>query len=125
MELGDDAKPREQCDEASRVVFTEVARDRRLRRRDVRKRLAHVLRHPCLIAHGLGVHRVVVVDRVDESNVEPVALERSIQRIADDGAAQPRDRYRTGRSLRVADDVRPSLFEEPRLLVGPEGRIVP
>jgi hypothetical protein len=125
MELGSDPEACEERDKAGRVIVGEVRSHGRIRARDRAEWLAHVLGHARALLHRLRVHRVVVVNRVDEAHVEAMRLERAEQRVADDRATKTRDRHRPRGGLRIAHHVRPARCEESCLLVGPEGRLVP
>ena len=99
VELRCDPEAGEERDETSRVVIREVRPDGRIRARDHVERFSHVLGHPGPFLHRLRVHRVVVVDRVDESDVERVRLERAEERVTDDRSTKTGDRYGSRWSL--------------------------
>ena len=73
----------------------------------------------------LGVHRVEVVDAVEERRLDAVRAQRAGDRVEDDRPAQAPDVDRPGRRLGVVDDLRAGVTDPQREFVGPIHRAPP
>ena len=85
--------------------------------RDERQRAAHLVLDRIGGQERLGVHRVHVVDAVEERGRQAAIAQGAGDDVEDDGAAQAADVDRPGRRLRVVDDLR--SLDRRRQLVRP------
>ena len=76
--------------------------------RDVGERPAHLALDGVGRQERLGVHRVEVVDAVQQRRLEAVGAQRPGDDVEDDRAAQAADVDGPRRRLRVVDDLRPA-----------------
>jgi hypothetical protein len=115
----EDAKPGERIDERLRVV----ARVRGVKFVDL---IRHMSERPAhLVLDGVGrqerlcIHRVEVIDSVEQCRLDAVRAKRARDRIEDHGAAQASDVDGTRGRLRVVDDLRARVTDPLRELVRP------
>ncbi len=87
--------------------------------RDVGQGSTHLLLDGVGRQQRLGIHRVEIVDPVEERRLDPVRAQRARDRVEDDGAAEATDVDGAGRRLRVVDDLRARVTDPLRQLVGP------
>ena len=117
-----DAKPGECIDEQLRMV----AGVRRMTVaglvRDVGQRAAHLVLDGVRGKERLGVHRIEVVDAVQELGLEAVRAQGADDHVEDDRPAQAADVDRPGRRLAVVDDLRPA--DRYGEFVGPVHRVL-
>ena len=103
--IRDDAEPGECLDEDARevpgIALVAVARGIR----DVGQRTAHLAIDGVRGQERLGVHRVEVVDAVQQGRLDALGPQRPDDRVEDDRPAQAPDMDRAGRRLRVVDDL--------------------
>ena len=112
--IGVDAEARERVDEGLGVV----AGVRRVAVADlvgdVGERSAHLVVDRVGRQQRLGVHRVEVVDAVEERRLDPVRAQRAGDRVEDDRAAQAADVDGPRRRLGVVDDLRARVTDPLR-----------
>ena len=114
-----DAETRERVDEGLRVVprIGSVAVAGLVG--DVRERTAHLALDRVGRQERLGVHRVEVVDPVEQRRLDAVGPEGARDGVEDDRAAQAADMDGARRRLRVVDDLRARVTDPLSELVGP------
>ena len=113
----EDAEAGEGVDEALRVVPGVRGVPVVLLVRDVGERAAHLALDGVGGQEGLGVHRVEVIDAVEQRRLVPGRAQGAGDDIEDDRPAQAPDVDRPRRRLRIVDDLRPG--DPGRQLVGP------
>ncbi len=86
---------------------------------DVGQRLAHLGRDRVRGQERLGVHRVEVVDAVQQGRRDIVGAQRARDRVEDDRPAQRSDVDRPRRGLRVIDDLGARVADPQREFVRP------
>jgi hypothetical protein len=115
-----DAEAGEDVDEALRVVARVRGVAVGLLVGDVGEGAAHRLVHRVGRQERLGVHRVEVIDAVQERGLAPGGAQRPGDHVEDDRPAQAADVHGSGRRLGVVDDLRSG---DPRgQLVRPDRR---
>ena len=118
-----DAEPRERVDERLGVVSGVGGVAVALLVRDVGERTAHLGLDRVRGQQGLGIHRVEVVDAVQERRLDPVRAEGPRDRVEDDRPAQAADVDGAGRRLGVVDDLRTGVADPLREFVSPIHRV--
>jgi hypothetical protein len=117
-----DAETGERVDEGLGVV----ARVRRMAVLDlvgdVRERPPHFVIDRVRRQERLGIHRVEVIDPVEQRRLDAVRAQRTRDRIEDDRAAQAADVDGPGRGFRVVDDLRARVTDPLCQLVRPVHR---
>ena len=73
---------------------------------DVRERTAHLVLDRVGRQERLGIHRVEVIDPVEQRRLDAVGPERARDGVEDDGATQAADMDGARWRLRVVDDLR-------------------
>ena len=86
---------------------------------DVRERAAHLGRDRIGRQERLRIHRVEVVDAVEERRLDPVRAERADDGVEDDRPTKAADVDGPGRGLRVVDDLRAPVADLRREFVRP------
>ena len=86
---------------------------------DVGQRTTHLGVDRVRRQEGLGIHRVHVVDAVEQGRLDAVHSQRPGDRVEDDGPAQAADVDGPGRRLRVVDDLRARVPDPLSEFVGP------
>ena len=117
--VGVDAEPRERVDERLGVVpgvggvaVADLVRD-------VGQRTAHLGLDRVRCQERLGVHRVEVIDAVEQRRLDAVRAQRPGDRVEDDRPAQAADVDRPRRRLGVVDDLRTGVADPLREFVRP------
>ncbi len=105
--VGPDAQAVERVDEHLRVMagVRRVAITGEVG--DVRERHAHVALDGVGRQQRLGIHRVEIVDAIEQGRLEPAGPQGSRDDIEDDGPTEAADMDSAGRGLGVVDDLRP------------------